>query len=637
MKAGEKAMRLNDYYAAMQYYQEALDKKPKDIEAQYQYAEAARNFNSFEEAIKYYKKVSKKKEGQQFPLANFHLGAVLKQMGEYEKAKEAFATFVEKANDATYLADLSAYRHEAKEEIVICDWAMEMADEPQNYKVEQLNKRINTPYSEFGAIQRGDTLYYSSFRFTNKKDKAQPKRKFTKVLYSKKGSKGRTMKRSFNVDSVHTAHTTFSLDGQRIYFTKCRYVNGVDIRCELYYRDKDRRKRWNKKPKKLSKEINLAGFTATHPTIGYDSTMKKEVLYFTSDRPGGEGGLDIWFATLNKDGKTFSRPTNLADINTKGDDLTPFFHTASQTLYFSSDGYVGLGGYDVFKSAKSFQWGEVQNLGAPLNSSYNDVYFFMMDDEKQGYLSSNRLGSFYLDKENKTCCNDIYRFSFIEPEPLETDTTTTMVEPEITIPDPIVEVEKEPETLEDFLPLALYFDNDEPDRRTRKTSTKKSYGDTFDKYIKRKATYIEEYIQAVAEEDKVTSEEFMDAFFEDEVRKGHRHLYLFSEILLKRLQAGEKVEIFIKGFTSPRAKSDYNLALGKRRVSSLRNHFDEYEDGIFQSYIQSGKLVITERSFGEATASADVSDELEDQRNSIYSVSAARERRVEIVEIQRGE
>ena len=215
------------------------------------------------------------------------------------------------------------------------------------------------------------------------------------------------------------------------------------------------------------------------------------------------------------------------------------------------------------------------------------------------------------------------------------DTTPLVTEPVLPPVIPVLEEEKEPETLEDFLPLALYFDNDEPDKRTRKTTTKKTYETTYERYIKRKKTYLKEYTKPVEEDDKASAEQFMDDFFEDEIKKGFNHLFLFSEILLKRLKEGEKVEIFIKGFTSPRAKSDYNLALGKRRVSSLRNHFATYKDQIFQPYIDGGQLIITERSFGEATAAADVSDELEDQRNSIYSVSAARERRVEIVEIKR--
>ncbi|MFQ5447653.1 MAG: hypothetical protein ACE5FF_12040 [Saprospiraceae bacterium] len=103
---------------------------------------------------------------------------------------------------------------------------------------------------------------------------------------------------------------------------------------------------------------------------------------------------------------------------------------------------------------------------------------------------------------------------------------------------------------------------------------------------------------------------------------------------MKRLEKGERVEIVIKGYTSPRAKSEYNDRLAQRRISSLRNHFDTYDSGVFQPFLKNGNLVISEAPFGETKASTDVSDDLSDERNSIYSVAAAKERRVEIVEVK---
>ena len=94
------------------------------------------------------------------------------------------------------------------------------------------------------------------------------------------------------------------------------------------------------------------------------------------------------------------------------------------------------------------------------------------------------------------------------------------------------------------------------------------------------------------------------------------------------------MEVIIKGFTSPRAQSDYNLNLGKRRISSVRNHFEAYADGVLQTYLRSGQLKISEASFGETTARSGISDNLSDERNSVYHPEAARERRVEIVEIR---
>jgi len=96
----------------------------------------------------------------------------------------------------------------------------------------------------------------------------------------------------------------------------------------------------------------------------------------------------------------------------------------------------------------------------------------------------------------------------------------------------------------------------------------------------------------------------------------------------------ELYEIFIKGYTSPRAQSDYNLALGKRRVASARLHFEQWREGVLQPYINSGQLKIAEVSFGETRSATGISDDLTDERGSIYSPAAARERRVEIVSVK---
>ncbi|MBP6812387.1 MAG: hypothetical protein KA138_12750, partial [Saprospiraceae bacterium] len=153
-------------------------------------------------------------------------------------------------------------------------------------------------------------------------------------------------------------------------------------------------------------------------------------------------------------------------------------------------------------------------------------------------------------------------------------------------------------------------------------------------YLDRQSEYRERFagnIDGVLLEE---AEQRIDDFFEDEIRKGYELLGQLSELLVSHLERGEAIEVLIKGFTSPRAESDYNLNLGKRRVSSVRNHFETWSDGILQPYLRSGKLKITEISFGETAARAGISDKLSDERNSIYHPDAARERRVEIVEVR---
>ncbi|GJM32684.1 MAG: hypothetical protein DHS20C18_16850 [Saprospiraceae bacterium] len=632
LKAGDQAIQQTDYFAAMHYYENALERKPDDLSTLYKMADAARHFNSFEMADKYYQKVLKRDKTGAFSLVTYWLGFVKKQMGAYEEAKAYFQQYLEQAKPNP------EYSAKAKQEINNCEQAIHLLEQPAEYQVERMDKKINTAYSEFGAYRSGDTLFYSSYRFDKKSKGRLPERKISKVLMSIKGGKGRTMRRNFNEDQKHTAHTAISTDQSRIYYTLCDFVEGsVAIRCQLFYREKDSRKRWKSMGLALPSSINIPGYTITQPAVAFDSLSNTEILYYVSDRPGGKGGKDIWWVQREIGKNKFSEPQNLEQVNTPNDEITPFFHAQNQHLYFSSDGYNGLGGFDIYRIAKGENWGLIEPLAPPINSSYNDIYYFLNEDGKTGYLSSNRLGSLYLDQHNKTCCNDIYTFKLIPPIPETPIDSSTIVytppEAETSVP----ELPKIPETLEDFLPLALYFDNDEPDRRTRRPTTRKNYELTYQRYYDKKKEYQEQFARALDEDDQAEAEALIASFFEEEVKQGYDFLFRFSEILLKRLLAGDEVEIFIKGYTSPRAQSDYNLSLGQRRISSLRNHFSTYQDGVFVPFLDNGQLVITERSFGETTASQEVSDDLTDLRNSIYSPAAARERRVEILEVKRKE
>ncbi|MFT4759551.1 MAG: tetratricopeptide (TPR) repeat protein [Paraglaciecola sp.] len=626
-KAATKAYAAEDYYSAMTHLADALQIEDKNPRLWFKYAEVCRQFNAHDLAEEYYTKIVENNDAKQFPLTWFWLGMTKKKLGKYDDAIVCFEGFNKVQSTE------NQFGKQAKDEIKACQWAMNLEpDSTMQTKIIHLDKKVNTPYSEFGGIELENMFYYTSYRYKNKEDKHDPPRNVSKNLYATKEAKGRLMKRNFNADEKLTAHTAFGNNQRRIYFTICEYVNAGKIRCDLFYKELDKRNRWKMASVKLPETINLVGFTVTHPAIGFDSLTQKEVLFFVSDKKGGKGGLDIWYSEI--EGEKFSEPKNLAAVNTKKDDITPFFHNATQTLFFSSDGHQNMGGYDVFKIKKVVDWEAVENMGVPLNSSFNDLYFTMNETSEKAYFSSNRPGSFYLDKSNKTCCYDIYKADFkeVEPIPAVTSNVAELPTPEPELPKAL----PVPTNLQDFLPLALYFHNDEPDRRTRRTYTKKSYENTYLTYYNRKQEYLTEYTKPLDEEQTFEAEQLIDDFFEDEVRKGYEHLFLFSDILLKRLEKGETVEIFIKGYTSPRAKGDYNLSLGKRRISSLRNHFDTHRNGIFLSYLNTKNLIVTERSFGETTASTNVSDDLEDMRNSVYSVGAAKERRVEIVEIMVG-
>lgn len=650
-RAGDEAFRNKNYGAAVQYYSDVLKRHDSDFSLWWKYGESARMYHSYPEAERSYEKIATSpRHKEKHPLVDFRMAEVKKSLGDYEGAIEYFQKFL---IEQPPKADPSFFQ-KAQSEIEFCQTAKVIAAMPSRVDVKHLGKEINSPWNEFAPTVVGDTLFYASNRFDKKSDRGKEKAKLNKVMLASKGGRGREPGRGFpTVDTAHIAHTAFSPDGHYVFFTICKDLNAYDKRCEIWLTVIDRRNRWLPAIR-LPEPINLPGYTSTQPSVGFDEAAQGPVLWFASDRPGGKGKLDLWSLPLDTNffcpcnlplpGKkiaylpNFQAPENATDLNTAENDGTPFFFAPQQKLYFSSEGLPGLGGYDIFYAdKKAGKLGAPQNAGPGLNTSFNDLYLHLKPDGLNGYLSSNRPGAFYLDEKNKAACHDIFSFAMLPPTPPPpaTDTLPSLV---TKTPDPTPPIPElppvQPPNLLDFNGLPLYFDNDEPDKRTRRTATQKTYEETVQVYLDRQEEYRERFAGHVDGAKAELAEAQVDDFFDSEIRRGYERLGQLCELLQSRLENGEAIEVLVKGFTSPRAQSDYNLNLGKRRVSSVRNHFESWSDGVLQPYLRSGKLKVVETSFGETTARVGISDQLADERNSIYHPDAARERRVEIVEVR---
>jgi outer membrane protein OmpA-like peptidoglycan-associated protein len=171
------------------------------------------------------------------------------------------------------------------------------------------------------------------------------------------------------------------------------------------------------------------------PTVGIDSKKNEELVYFVSDRPGGKGGMDIWYTYFDAKKKIYKAPRNAGPIiNTVGDEITPTYDINNRTLYFSSDGFPGLGELDIFQTIGEIKaWSVPENLGAPYNSSADDLYYAKGKKEgaKNGFFVSNRKGGTNL--LNETCCDDIYEFKEPEFVPLVVKGEVTEVSSDSTI------------------------------------------------------------------------------------------------------------------------------------------------------------------------------------------------------------
>lgn len=174
-------------------------------------------------------------------------------------------------------------------------------------------------------------------------------------------------------------------DGKMIFFAGCNRPEGFGS-CDIYYAIKSGN-RWSE-PKNLGPRVNSKA-KETNPFLSDDGKQ----LYFSSSRPGGLGGADLWVSEWN--GEYWEEPTNLGpSINTPGSEISPFLHADGKTLYFASDYHPGFGAQDLFMSNRQSDgsWGTPRNLGYPLNTSADESNIFVETNGKQGYINSDREG-----------------------------------------------------------------------------------------------------------------------------------------------------------------------------------------------------------------------------------------------------
>ena len=399
-KLAEELLQKRNFAEAAKYFEKAHELKPAKTEL---LSYAAENYLLVRDFRKAAHTFGQLKNSENYPLAGMKYALSLKQDKRYDDATIEFTNFISnyKGTDKAILTD------QVQLEIEGCQFALDQralsATSP--YAITHLNSKINTNVSEFGPIQYSDDiLYYSSMV----KGKANL---FRSQKNDGNWSKGIIPRGFQKLAEDHFCNGSFTPTGDRFYFTICEQdENGGELtaRCEIYVTMK-KGASW-KAPIKLPEYINLPNKTATQPFVVHKGD--KEILYFSSNRAAGQGGMDLWFIEkeIDSEGTDFTFPENLGpNINTRGDEITPFFHLETESLYFSSTGHLTMGGFDILKSVgHKTSWSTAENLGAPFNSSADDTYFSLFGDTETGYFVSNR--RFGIDKI-LTTQEDIFSFS----------------------------------------------------------------------------------------------------------------------------------------------------------------------------------------------------------------------------------
>lgn len=390
------AYNTNSFYQAIELYTKALGKSKKDKDLKFcinfSIAKCYLKLNEYKKAEAQFKKIMKGEISE--PIAYYHYGMMLKNQGRYEEAKLQFEKYVQKIPDD----------YKGKSALESCENAIKWIKDPTCYQLENV-KAFNTKEWEFSPIyanKKQTQLYFTSNR-ANSLGKEN-------IIWGFKNedlwvsNKDKTGKWSTPV-GVPVLSTQFSegagvFDAKysTLYFTRCFGDKKNGSGCQIYSARRQGPDKWNE-PVKL--ELAPDSFTTGHPALTADGKF----LIFSSNMPGGEGGMDLWIAEYNKKEKTFTNPKNLGPkINSFFEEVYPHVKEDGK-LYFSSNRPEGMGGLDIYKCDVTApqQWAKPENMMYPMNSEGDDFGIVFEKGKEAGFITSNRRGGKGYD--------DIYAFS----------------------------------------------------------------------------------------------------------------------------------------------------------------------------------------------------------------------------------
>ncbi len=603
----KKHAQKNDFLTAGQLMEDAYTESPTPIIA-FQCAEYYFQGRNFKKAERFYRKVILA-DKQNFPMAYFKMATAEKYLGKYTPASKNFWYFISRFPEQDpQLKEIAQYQKYSCEEIFTRTYDI------QNLQITPFDA-INSSFSEFQVHEiNRDSLLFSSYRPRTNNDTAI----FYAAIYQFKNDYPTLLDTIINFNTEHIPNFFYDDSLKLLLFTACKKTEKGQ-HCFIYQSKFDGG--IFSHPQKLNSSVNYSESSNTQPFL--TKINNDYYLFFASNRNQGYGGYDIYYCTMDDNGD-FSIAVNLGkEINSPMNEITPYYDAQNEILYFSSEWFINFGGYDIFKSKGKFNnWETPENLGLPINSSYDDVFYSQNNRRTKAYLSSNRLIN---PEDESQCCNNIYTVKLKEEEPPP-------------VPHEVI-VNKMKETLKLMVPLTLYYDNDEPNPRTIDTITRLDYQETYNIYLQRINEYKTEYAKKQKGKAKQLSIIAIEDFFQDSVIASYEQFQKGLVIMEQLLKEGQSIQLTIKGFASPLNKTDYNTNLSKRRINCIENYLAKYHNGVFLPYLDTAgtetqnKLFIRRNAFGETHSAKDVSDKLTDLENSVYSPAAAKERKVQIIGI----
>lgn len=398
LKKGNKEFSNLQYHNAIKHFNKVISKM--DIhEAKIKLANCYRLTNDYKNAEPLFAEVVNFPEAEAVNM--FYYSKILMSNGDYERAKVWLKRYLERSpNDVVAKMLLSS-----------CNSVNQFMRDTTLYSLQSI------PFSEFessfGAVLYNNGVVFTADKKASQISKAEPwtGKSYYDLYFAERDKDGRWLSPQLLKGEIngryHEGPATFNKTGDIVYFTRSNY-----------YKSDLKKSSKNESNLKLFKATLVDGkwthleempFNSDEYSVGHPCLAKdQKTLYFISDMLGGFGGTDVYSSTF--DGVKWSKPDNMGkEINTQGNEMFPFI-ADDGTFYFSSDAHNNLGGLDVFATSydvKSKKWLQVENLNYPLNSSKDDFGFMVKDDNKTGFVSSNRTATdnIYIFKKNDPTFN----------------------------------------------------------------------------------------------------------------------------------------------------------------------------------------------------------------------------------------
>lgn len=393
----DKAFDFGDYFSALQIYESLFLIDSTDNETNFKLGVC--NFE-IKKLRTHSKKYFDKVPPEDFPDVNYYLGKLNHLLKQYDRAIYYFNQFKYFGGDNDYS------RKEIDDLIEKCHVALQFETTPdKTVSISNMGNIINSAFSEYVPLIPADEKFmlFTSRRENTIWPKTDPTGDYYEDIYiSKKDSATGNWTAPTMLDTTintltHDACTGLSSDGEKLLI----YRTSKDLKSGDIYESFYTNNKWSK-PEQFSSIVNSSDFSETSACYSPNG----DIIFFSSNRSGGFGGKDIYLVRKLLNGK-WGKPFNLGPtINTEYDEDAPFVHPLGDVLFFSSEGHKNMGGYDIFKSTfdEKGVFAEPGNLGSPINTVDDDIFFVMNTDASKGYFSSEREGGFGL--------QDIYSVTF---------------------------------------------------------------------------------------------------------------------------------------------------------------------------------------------------------------------------------